>query len=719
MAFLGQEEQIRELQDRFRYLYAAVFIGLGLLVSRLVFLQILSGEKMRQYSEENRIKRVKVAAPRGMIFDRNKTLLIDNRPAFDLEVIPQYLKESKQTKQVVARLSTLVHMSETEINEILDKARFQPSFMPVKIKTDLSRDEVAEIESWKIEMPGVEVREEIKRTNIYGEIASHLLGYIGEVNSTELPVLNKGLTKYKLGDNVGKFGLEQRLEETLRGIDGEELKEVDALGRIKLDKGKGRVLDANSTKNATPGKNLILTIDQDLQLAANKAFGNHIGSVVAIDPRSGEILAMLSRPSFDPTEFSRGISPAIWNRLLSNPNHPLRDKTLQDHYPPGSTFKTLTAIAGLQEGVIDENTTFNCTGSMRLGNRTVHCWSKHGHGNMNVVSALTQSCDVFFYKLALKLKSVDDIARWAFKFGLGTKTGINLAREVPGLIPTEEWKQKRFNQPWNTGETLNVAIGQGFVLTTALQLANMYATIANGGTLYKPFIVKEVESNEGQKLQEFKPQVVGSVQISEKTEDLINQGLWGVVNSPHGTAYASRLSGIDFVGKTGTAQTIRLNADKLYGKCESWKFQDRHNALFVGFAPLKNPVIAVAVIGEHACHGASSAAPIAKAVIKTYLEKYYPEIYGEKAISTRMTQSKNQGKTFLFPVTQDNKPRTTSGDQEDISPDQDQNGYLPEAAKLPPLIPPRSAQKRGAPADSQDSSDPLDSANTDSNNEED
>lgn len=676
MAFLGQEEQIREFQDRFRYLYAVAFIGLLLLLSRLVYLQILSGEKMRQYSEENRIKRVKVTAPRGMIFDRNRTLLIDNRPAFDLEIIPQYLRESKQTQQVVARLSKLIHMPEEEILGILEKARNQPSFLPVKVKTDLTRDEVAEIESWKIDMPGIEVREEIKRTNIHGEIASHLLGYIGEVNATELPSLNRQGTKYKLGDNVGKFGLEQKLEEILRGVDGEELKEVDALGRIKLDKGKGRVLAENQDKAAIPGKNLILTVDQDLQLAATKAFGDKIGALVAIDPRSGEILAMLSRPSFDPTEFSRGISSTLWNKLLTNPNRPLRDKTLQDHYSPGSTFKIMTAVAGLEEGVIDEKTTFNCSGNMRVGNRVYHCWKKHGHGNVNVVSAITQSCDVFFYKTALKLRSVDDISKWAVHMGLGRKTGISLAREVPGLMPTEEWKQKRFNQPWNAGETLSVAIGQSFVLTTVLQLANAYAAIGNGGKLWKPYLVKEIESYEGQILREFKSEEMGKTELHQKTVELVKQGLWGVVNSQHGTAFSQRLPGMDFVGKTGTVQTMRMSADKLYGKCENWKFQERHHGFFVGFAPLKDPVIAVGVVAEHACHGASGAAPIAKAVIKTYLEKYYPDLYGEKVLAARL---KAQGQAVQV-------PKAPRNEDEDIVPGNDEN--LPSAAELPPTLPP-------------------------------
>lgn len=684
MAFLGQEEQIREFQDRFKYLYAVLFLGLGLLVSRLVFLQILKGDQMRQYSEENRIKRVKVAAPRGMIFDRNHHLLIDNRPDFDLEIIPQYLKESRQEKKVIETLSKILKMPEKEIQDLLDKAKGQPSFMSVKIKTELTRDEVAQIEVRKIDMPGVEVKEEIKRTNIYGEIAAHLLGYIGEVNSTELPILNKAGQKYRLGDSIGRFGLEQRMEDYLRGIDGEDIREVDALGRVKLERKRNHVLQAEQGKVAVPGKNLILTIDQDLQQVAAEAFGDKIGSMVAIDVRTGEILAMLSRPSFDPTSFSRGIPAKIWNKLLNNDNHPLRDKTVQDHYSPGSVFKIVTAIAGLQEGVIDENTKFHCPGVIKIGNRQYHCHSKHGE--INVVRAITQSCDVFFYRTALKLAGVDDIAKWATILGLGKKTGINLAGEVPGLIPTEEWKKKRFNLPWNAGETATVAIGQSFVLTTVLQLANMYATLANGGTRYRPYIVKQIESADGKILRDFGPETMNQMHLAPKTVELVKQGLWGVVNSPMGTAYSQRLPGMDFVGKTGTAQVIRLAAEKINTKCESMKFRDRHNATFVGFAPVKDPLIAVAVIGEHACHGAYGAAPVARAVIKKYLEKYYPDIYGEKILAARL---KSIGQSAAVPKA----PKAAQVEDEGFI-ENNENLVAPEERASPPEVP---AEMSGSP----------------------
>ncbi len=647
MSFLGQEEQIREYQDRFRMVYVVVGIGILILFSRLVYLQIFNGDKMREYSEENRIKKVKIAAPRGMVFDRNRTLLLDNRPAFDVEIIPQYLREWKRQKETLELLSSLIKIGVSDIQNILDRARSQPPFIPVKIKTDLTREEVALIEAWKIDMPGVQIQQEIKRTNLYGEIAAHLLGYIGEVSQTELPILNKETEKYKLGDSIGKFGIEQKLEDVLRGEDGEKLVEVDALGRLKLDNRSrggsgGRVLAAELEKSAKPGNNLILTIDQDLQLAAMNAFGEKIGAVVAINPNNGEILAMLSRPSFDPTEFSRGIPPAVWQKLVNNENRPMRDKTIQDHYPPGSVFKIITGIAGLEEGVIDQNSRFVCTGSLNVGNRPFHCHKKGGHGSMGIIDAIIKSCDVFFYKTAQRLKSVNDIATWAFHLGLGRRTGIPLAREVPGLIPTEEWKQKRFNQPWNPGETISVAIGQGYVLTTVLQLANTYASIANGGTQYRPSIVKRIESIHGDVLSESKPEILDKTRLKPKTYELIRKGLWGVVNEPSGTAYSQRLPAMDFAGKTGTAQVIALSKDRVFSKCENMKFRERHHGIFAGFAPIDNPEIAVAVIAEHSCHGASGAAPIAKAVIETYLKKLHPEKYTPEAIEEWMKKNRAQ-----------------------------------------------------------------------------
>lgn len=642
MSFLGQDEQIREYQFRFRYLYICLFVAFIILFARLWYLQVMNGDRFKQYSEENRIKKVKITAPRGMIFDRNKKLLVDNRPAFDLEVTPQELYADKDWKKKIETISKMVKMPVEEINERLDAAKGQPTFLPIKVKQDLAEDEVAVIEAHKLDLPGINIQMEIKRTNLFGDLAAHLMGYIGEINPTELPILNKSIplggVPYKMGDVTGKFGLESRQEAVLRGIDGEDYMEVDALGhRKRMTKGLTSALKA---KASLPGKNLILTIDQDLQLAAQRAmeklYGKkQIGAVIALDPRTGEILAALSQPSFDPTLFSRGVSSKLWSELLNDEYHPLRDKTIQDHYSPGSTFKTITAIAGLEEHVIDENSTINCTGSFRLGNRVYHCWNKHGHGAVSIHKALRESCDVFFYRLGQKL-GIDTIAKYANILGLGRKTGVNLAHEDPGLIPTEEWKKQHFGQEWIAGETLSCAIGQSYILTTPIQLANAYAGIATGSFLWKPYIVKYIESPDGRILKEFQPETLGKVNISKHTLDLVRSGLTAVVNEPGGTTYGHRIPGIDAAGKTGSTQVIRLSADKIHTKCESMPFNVRDNALFAAFAPPDDPRIAVAVIAEHACHGGSGAAPVAMEVIKTYLQKYMPERYSDDAIKQRL-----------------------------------------------------------------------------------
>jgi penicillin-binding protein 2 len=636
MSFIGNEEQIRYLQERFRLVYGFLFIGVAILASRMVYLQVINGEQMRQYSEENRIKRVKITAPRGMIFDRFGKLLVDNRPAFNVQITPQYLNESGKSKEVLEKLSLLIKMPVPEIMKRIQKPK-QPSFMPVIIKDNLTRDEVAELETWKIDMPGVQVEMAISRSNLANDIGSNLYGYIGKVSQTELPQLNQvSSRKYLLDDYVGKSGLEKEFEEFLRGIDGSELVEVDALGRsIESARSKGRVLSQPQVEPSVPGKNLVLSIDEDLQQAAVRGFGPKNGGLIAIDPRNGEVLAMVSRPSFNPADFSRGIDPELWTRLIADENHPLRDKTIQDHYSPGSTFKTITAIAALEEGVIAKDTTFSCSGSINLGNRKVHCWKKDGHGSVNVVSALTHSCDVFFYRVAQKLKSVDDIAKYAFHLGLGKKTGIEVGREVPGLIPTEAWKQQRFNVPWSPGETLYVAIGQSFVLTTTIQLANAYASLVNGGTLFKPHVLKQIQSEDGKIIKEFAAQILDKTKLRQETIDLVTQGLWGVINIPGGTAFSQHIPGMEFAGKTGTVQVVTQKAEKIYQKCENLRYNQRHHGVFVGYAPIKNPSIVVAVVAEHACSGSHGAAPIAREVIKTYMQKYYPDLYSDRAIEER------------------------------------------------------------------------------------
>lgn len=388
-------------------------------------------------------------------------------------------------------------------------------------------------------------------------------------------------------------------------------------------------------------------------MAAAQAFqkifpDKKIGAVIAVSPKTGEILAAMSQPSFDPTAFARGVSPQIWSELLNNEYRPLRDKTIQDHYMPGSTFKVVTLIAGLEEKEIDESFTVHCTGSIRVGNRPFHCHKKGGHGVVDPVQALAQSCDTFFYRVGQKL-GIDRIAKYATMLGLGKRTGVNLAHEETGLIPTEEWKRQRFGQVWTPGETPSCAIGQSYVLTTPIQLANLYAAIATGGFLWRPFLVKYIESPDGRILKEFQPESLAQAKISTKTLDIVRKGLWHVLNDPRGTAYYHRIPGFDVSGKTGTSQVVGVTADKVYAKCKDQPFNLRDNGLFVAYAPPDDPSIAVAVVAEHGCHGSTSAAPIAMAVIKTYLQKYMPQRYGDEAIRERLKKNAPARRTALEP----------------------------------------------------------------------
>ena len=361
-----------------------------------------------------------------------------------------------------------------------------------------------------------------------------------------------------------------------------------------------------------------------MQLAAYEALEGWVGSAVAIDIDTGEVLTMVSRPSFDPSQFSRGLSRSYWKQIVENEHNPMRDRAIQDHYAPGSVFKTITAIAALEEEIVDENTEINCRGSFRLGRRRFHCWKKYGHGKVDLKKSIRESCDVYYYKIGTRM-DIDTLAKYAKKFGLGMKTGINLPRETSGLVPTKEWKQKRNGEPWQKGETLSCVIGQSFVLTTPLQLAVSYAAIANGGKVYKPKLVKEVFSNTGEIIKKPTTELIKETEISEKTLKLVKDGLWQAVNKPTGTAWWYRGLGLDMSGKTGTSQVMSFSAENIFNKCEERDYKHRHHGVFSAYAPTDNPKVAVGVVIEHGCHGSSAAAPVASSILEAYMEKYEPE----------------------------------------------------------------------------------------------
>ncbi|MDC1175279.1 penicillin-binding protein 2, partial [Bacteriovoracaceae bacterium] len=514
-----------------------------------------------------------------------------------------------------------------EIKKILKKNRGQARYRPVIIKKNISLKEVAVIETENNKMPGVQVQTFISREYRDKEVGAHLLGYISEISQNQLPRYKKRDNyDYKLGDWIGQSGIEEKFDLFLRGEDGFEFVEVDARGRRRRGIKSNSLFKGIENKSSTPGNNIRLTVDRDLQIEGYKSLEGKVGAVVAVDVNSGEILTMVSRPAFDPTQFSKGLTAEYWNELRNNELNPLRDRVIQEHYSPGSTFKTFTAIAALDEKIITADEEIMCRGTFRLGRRVFHDWKKSGHGMTDVYKSLKRSVDVYYYNIATKL-DIDVLARYARMFGFGTKTGVTLSRETRGLIPTKEWKRKARGEEWQLGETLSCVIGQSYILSTPLQLALSYATIANNGTLYKPLLVKEIFSNNGEIVKTFKPEKVSEVEVTQPTLDAVKKGLYQVVNEKGGTAWWYRGRGIQMAGKSGTSQVRSMSKKELFAKCVDMPYKDRHHGIFVAYAPFDDPKIAVAAVVEHGCSGSGSAAPIVRNVITTFMKKYHKDIY--------------------------------------------------------------------------------------------
>lgn len=578
----------------------AIFL---LLVLRLWYLQVISVDRYRTLSERNRIRYLPIAAPRGPIYDRNGELLIDNRPAFAVSVLRQ---EVEDKEQLLDRLATYLGVPRETLAERWEEGRRYPPYRPFPVAEDVSRDVVERIQENSIDLPGVLIQVRPLRSYPYQELAAHLFGYLGEITDRELD--EERYADYSPGDFIGKSGLEQYLESDLRGKEGERLIEVDV---------KGKELRILKTQEPRPGHKVYLTLNRAVQQAAEKAFGDEAGAAVAIDPRTGEILAMVSRPAYSPAQFASGISTKDWLALLKNPRHPLENKALRGQYPPGSTFKLVTALAALKAGVITPTTTVDCTGSLTLGNRDFRCWKKEGHGPTDLKKAIRESCDVYFYQAGLGV-GIDRIADMAHQLGLGETLGFPPGGESAGLVPDREWKRRRYGVPWYDGETVIAAIGQGYVTATPLQLAVMTATIANGGRLLRPHVVKEVTDLEGRELRSPEPELIGTADIPEADLRAVRRGMEAVVNEPHGTGWASHLDAVRVAGKTGTAQVVRMKEDPKASR-EEVAYRLRDHALFVAYAPADDPQIAVAVVVEHGSHGGSTAAPVARAIFQSYL----------------------------------------------------------------------------------------------------
>lgn len=590
---------------RIRIYTAVVLILFSVLCGRLWYLQIIQGHTYLVQSEENRIRLLRIKSPRGIISDADGFALVRNRPSFNVFLIREdvealgYTKTEKQAalEETAERLEELLPISKDDIITKVKKST-RPKFEPILIYRDVNLKTVAYLEEHKIELPGVIVEVEPLRYNIYESGASHVVGYLGEIDEEQL----KSFPDAYQGDLIGKSGIERTFNLYLSGKAGGKQIEVNA---------HGRELGVISQKNPIPGDNITLTLNLHIQLLAEEALGDQSGAIVAINPQNGHILAMVSHPAFNPNLFAGGISSEEWKRLVNNPGKPLRNKTIQNHYAPGSTFKPMIGSALLQNHVVREHDALHCSGSVSLANTTKKCWKAGGHGNVTIKQAIEQSCNVFFYRAGLEL-GIDELARYAFSYGFGAKSGIELPNEEPGLIPTRDWKQETIGDRWYPSETMDAAIGQGFITVTPLQLANMTAAIANGGHLYRPMIVNKITAANGDPIQEYEPTLIGKIPVDERNLKIIREGMQMVIHGDRGTGRAAKLEEVKVAGKTGTAQVVRLQQSVQ----EDLPEQLRDHAWFICFAPVEKPEIAMAILVEHGMKGSQSAAPVAKYILE-------------------------------------------------------------------------------------------------------
>ncbi|MFO7963972.1 MAG: penicillin-binding protein 2 [Desulfobacterales bacterium] len=601
------------------YVMIAVFLVLFI---RLLYLQMIKGQEFRRLSENNCIRLQSITPARGLIFDRSGNLLVDNRPSFDLYIT---VKDAGPLDEIAMKLAEYAGIPCDMLLKTIAEKKASP-YKPICILRDMSRDTLAKIEVHRYELPGISVAVRPVRQYIYGKRAAHLIGYLGEISSEELASGHYPGTKG--GDYIGKYGVEKKFETYLRGNPGGRQVEVNA---------SGQVLRVLKTVPADPGCNLYLTIDERLQKTAEILLAGKAGAAIAMDPDNGEILAMASSPTFDQNAFVSGMSPEEWNALISNSDRPMENKTIQAEYPPASTYKMITAMAALEEGVIDRNTVIHCSGRYVFGNRVFRDWKLSGHGPMNVCNALAQSCDVFFYQVGLKL-GVDRLASYAVNCGLGNATGIELGHESRGLVPTSTWKKQRIGSAWQPGETLSIAIGQGYNLTTPLQVLVLTSAIANGGKKYRPQIVKRIETEDGLLVREAVTEITGTLPASNGTLESLKKGMLMVVDRPFGTAYGAKLENIRMSGKTGTAQIVGRSAEK-NGKTPKHLLP---HAWFAAYAPSEDPAIAVVVLIEHGEHGSSAAAPVASQLIQCHLTGDYEIEPPEPASTDQVAETGNE-----------------------------------------------------------------------------
>lgn len=618
---LGNTTPGRELKRRFLWLGLAMSAGLGLLSIQLYRLQITRGEEYSAKSVANFVKEVRLRADRGVIKDARGTILVDSRPSFDAVITPAFCTDCFE--QVIPRLAELLQWDADQRKKVEDTVRMgrrNAPFQPVPVRVDLSRDEFDRIAARRDILDGVEVAPVPHRFYRTNTVLSHVLGYMNEITQEELERLNADGMRYALGDYIGRRGLERYFEQRLRGTDGVRKEVVNARGQtieeLNVKLGDNAVIPPRA------GSNLVLSIDMRLQEEAERSFPGVAGAVVAIDVNTGFIKALVSRPGFDPNQLTGRVTPAQMALLSRDPLEPMINRVAAEHYSPGSTFKVVTQLAAYKSGAFRPESTVFCPGGYRLGARVWRCHKDSGHGYMDGYNAMKTSCDTWFYKVADTI-GLDPIGEMGKALGLGAPTGIDVVAEVPGIMPTSAYHDKASAGGYTKGMALNSAIGQGDDNVTPLQLALVYAAIANGGTLFKPQLVQRLENLDGQVVQEFKPEIVRKVDIPPAHRKAVIEGLVKVAQEAGGTAFRARMAGLadkdmQVAAKTGTAQVARLGTVRV--KTQQMSFFERDHAWFAGFAPADKPELAIVVLNEHGGHGGADAAPTAMAVIQKYFE---------------------------------------------------------------------------------------------------
>ena len=608
------------VNQRFFWLWCAVIITWSVLGARLWYLQVVKGDHYHRLSAQNYTRIMEISAPRGRVYDRNGELILGNRPFYDLVVIPQFVSDPSKTS---SQLESLFGLSAEETEQKISR-RSHPKFLPITLKRNLTLHQRSLVESAKMVMPGVHITKNVRR-DYTSNPPAHVVGYLSKPSQKHITELQKKHPdkSYQPTDYVGQYGLEKVWEPYLRGREGKQLLQVDAHGQ-RVDDPAMQIPVPQVP--AISGHHLILTMDKELQKIAEEAFSHKTGAVVVIDARDGGILAMVSSPSYPADLYQSRISENRWNKLLSDPKRPLFDKTTGAEYAPGSTFKVIMALAGLQEALIDSTTKFHCPGWWRRGNRTFHCHKRGGHGEVDLRGAISQSCNVFFYELSLQL-GIEKMAEYARLFQLGKWLGLPLNHESPGLIPSPLWKSQLLDQPWHFGETPLVAVGQGPTLITPLQLASLYGIIGTSGWVLRPYLVSKVVSRLGKTIYRRESQPPKRIEVIERRHfQTVQEALQATVDDEHGTGTRARVAGADIAGKTGTVQVVRMkrNQDRtsLFAH-ENKASHKKDHAIFAAFYPAHAAEIAIAVVSQNDDEGGGgrAAAPVAQKILAGYIKQ--------------------------------------------------------------------------------------------------